>query len=87
MGPADQTDISFPPISSQTLSLPKLEADGSNWVLYKARMLSTLTYRRIIHYVDGRAKKPEQPPAHAPNSAKEKYKSNLETWEIGNEHA
>ena len=86
MGPASQTDIGLPS-NSQTLTLPKLDVDGSNWVLYKVRVLSVLTYRRIICHVDGCAQKPTTPTNKADAAAMEKYKTALEMWEIGNEHA
>jgi hypothetical protein len=50
-------------------------------------MLSALNYRRIICYVDGGAQKPKAPATHAASNVKEKYKNDLETWEIRNKHA
>jgi hypothetical protein len=86
MGPASQTDFTLPS-SSQNLTLPKLEANGSNWVLYKARIISALTYRRVIHYVDSCVKKPQAPSTNTMSDVKDKYENDLENWEIGNEHA
>jgi hypothetical protein len=86
MGPASQTDIVLP-FNNQSLALPKLDSDGSNWVLYKTQIVSALTYRRVIHYIDGCAQKPQTPGSRATSDIIEKYETDLETWEIGNEHA
>jgi hypothetical protein len=85
MGPTGQTDIAFP-TPNQNLTFPKLEDDGSNWVLFKAWILSALTYQKIIHYVNGQAQKPKAPSTSTAADVKEKYENDLETWEIGNEH-
>jgi hypothetical protein len=84
--PASQTDIAFP-TPNQNLPFPKLEDDGSNWVLFKVKILSALTYWKMICYVDGWAQKPKAPSTSAAADVKEKYKNDLETWEIRNEHA
>jgi hypothetical protein len=86
MGPTSQTDIALPS-NNQSLALPKLDSDGSNWVLYKTWIVSALTYRRVICYVDGRAQKPQTPGSRATSDIIKKYETDLETWEIGNEHA
>jgi hypothetical protein len=71
--------------SSQNLPLPKLDLDGSNWVLYKARIVSAITYRKLIWYLDGHTKQSHAPSANA-TDVKENYENDLDTWQAGNEH-
>jgi hypothetical protein len=85
MAPESSNDVPFI-FSSQNLPLPKLDVDGSNFVLYKARIISAITYRKLIQYLDGRAKQPHTPPANAPADVEENYENDLDTWQAGNEH-
>jgi hypothetical protein len=50
-------------------------------------MISVLTYRKLIPYVDGRAQKPKVPNANAMNDIKQKFDNKLKMWEIRNKHA
>jgi hypothetical protein len=86
MGPTSQTDIVLLS-NSQSLALPKLDPDGSNWVLYKTQIVSVLIYQRVIHYVNGHAQKPQTPGSRANSDVIEKYETDLKIWEIENEHA
>ena len=59
MGPA--TDISDMSSTSnnQSLSLPKLKDDSSNWATYSERILNYLTSKGFRRHVQGTARKPE----------------------------
>ena len=59
MGPA--TDISDMSLTSnnQSLSLPKLKDDSSNWATYSETILNYLTLKGFCRHVQGTARKPE----------------------------
>src|SRR6266404_829321 len=59
MGPAPTTfDTMLPSTSSALYNIPKLAEDGTNWITYKERMLTTVSARGLMRYVDGRATLP-----------------------------
>jgi len=58
MGPADISDMSSTS-NNQTLSLPKLKGDSSNWATYSERILNYLTSKGFRRHVQGTARKPE----------------------------
>ena len=58
MGPADISDMSSTP-NNQSLSLPKLKGDSSNWATYSERILNYLTSKGFRRHVQGTARKPE----------------------------
>ena len=59
MGPAPTTfDTMLPSTSSALYNIPKLAEDGTNWITYKERMLTAISARGLMRYVDGRATKP-----------------------------
>ncbi|EIN06140.1 hypothetical protein PUNSTDRAFT_73155, partial [Punctularia strigosozonata HHB-11173 SS5] len=41
--------------------LPKLSADGGNWVLWKAEVTSAIRSKGLLRFLDGRAKPPVKP--------------------------
>ena len=45
-----------------------------------------LTYQNLVCYINGQAQKLKVAGIDSTFDAKEKYKDDLETWEIGNEH-
>jgi ABC-type hemin transport system substrate-binding protein len=60
MGPAaDISDMSSATTNNQTLSLPKLKSDSSNWATYSERVLNYLTSKGLRRHVQGTARKPE----------------------------
>ena len=58
MGPADISDMSLTS-NNQTLSLPKLKGDSSNWATYSERILNYLTSKGLRRHIQGTARKPE----------------------------
>jgi hypothetical protein len=50
-------------------------------------LISALTYRKLIQYVDGCIQKPHAPGPNASKDVKERFDTDLEVWETGNEHA
>jgi hypothetical protein len=50
-------------------------------------LISALTYRKLIRYVDGRIQKLHAPGPNTSKDVKERFDTDLEAWEIGNEHA
>jgi hypothetical protein len=60
MGPADISDMSSTS-NNQTLSLPKLKGDSSNWATYSERVLNYLTSKGLRRHVQDTARKPETP--------------------------
>src|SRR5882762_10759793 len=60
MGPAPTTfDNMLPSSSSALFNIPKLADDGTNWITYKERLLTTIGARGLMRYVEGQAVKPE----------------------------
>src|SRR5882762_1428718 len=60
MGPAPTTfDNMLPSSSSALFNIPKLADDGTNWITYKERLLTTISARGLMRYVEGRAVKLE----------------------------
>jgi hypothetical protein len=60
MSPAVATMESMLPSSSSSLfNIPQLSKDGTNWITYKERMLTAISARGLMRYVDGRAVKPK----------------------------
>ncbi|TBU55226.1 hypothetical protein BD310DRAFT_884822, partial [Dichomitus squalens] len=43
-------------------SVPKLAADGSNWITYKERILTVLGTRGLMRHLLGTARRPPAPP-------------------------
>ena len=58
MAPPDISDMSST-TNNQTLSLPKLKGDSSNWATYSERILNYLTSKGFRRHVQGTARKPE----------------------------
>ena len=58
MGPTDISDMSST-TNNQSLSLPKLKGDSSNWATYSERILNYLTSKGFRRHVQGTARKPE----------------------------
>jgi hypothetical protein len=46
--------------SSNKVSLPKLQDDGSNWVMYKERIKNHLTSKGLMRHLTGTARKPAE---------------------------
>jgi hypothetical protein len=44
--------------SSTKVMLPKLQEDGSNWVMYKEWIVNHLTSKGLLHHLSGTARKP-----------------------------
>ena len=58
MGPTDISDMSSTSSSNQIPTVPKLEADGSNWSTYSERVINYLTSKGLKRHVLGTAHKP-----------------------------
>src|SRR5258705_699260 len=59
MGPAPTTFDNMLPSSNSTLfNIPKLAKDGTNWITYKERLLTTIGVRGLMRYIDCRVKIP-----------------------------
>ena len=56
MGPATDTDAAV----RQSLSLPVLKDDGSNWADYKPRMQNALGAKGLIWHIEGLVTAPAQ---------------------------
>jgi hypothetical protein len=54
MGPANDIDVA----SKQSLTVPILRDDGSNWADYEPKMRNALGAKGLIRHVDGLAKAP-----------------------------
>ena len=59
MGPDNTFDMSSTS-NNQSLSLPKLQSDSSNWATYSERILNYLTSKGFRRHIQGTARKPEQ---------------------------
>ena len=57
MGPADISNMSSTSLSNQTLTVPKLLADGSNWSMYSESIMNDLTLKGFKRHVLGTAYK------------------------------
>ena len=57
MGPADISDMSSTS-SNQTLNLPKLRSDSSNWSTYQEQLLNYVTSKLLKKHLLGTARKP-----------------------------
>jgi hypothetical protein len=55
MGPADISDMSSTPLSNQTLTVPNLIVDGSNWSMYSERVMNYLTSKGLKRHIQGTA--------------------------------
>ena len=60
MGPADIPDMSSMSSTNQSLAVPKLESDGSNWSTYSEQVMNYLTSKGLKRHVMGTARKPVQ---------------------------
>ncbi|KAF8797796.1 hypothetical protein BYT27DRAFT_7218939 [Phlegmacium glaucopus] len=58
MGPEDTSDVN--PASSQGLTIPKLQSNGSNWTTYAERVMNYLTSKGLRRHVTGTVRKPIQ---------------------------
>jgi uncharacterized protein YutE (UPF0331/DUF86 family) len=58
MGPADISDMSSTSSSNQTLTIPKLQAEGLNWSVYIERVMNYLTSKGLKRHVLGTAHRP-----------------------------
>ena len=56
MSPATTNDSSLP--GSNSISIPKLADNGSNWIDYKTKVLIAMGSRGLMGHVEGKAKKP-----------------------------
>jgi len=94
MGPADISDMTSTTSSNQTLTIPKLRADSSNWATYQERILNYLTSKSLKRHVLGTARKPaeievkDDGSVHKKGSSTaltedelEKYEEEVETYE------
>ena len=43
------------------MKVPKLEAGGTNWVIYKDRLLQSINARGLLDHVDGSREEPKCP--------------------------
>ena len=59
MGPAP-AEVMSSGSSIKISSLPKLQANGENWVTYKERLRNHLTSKGLVRHVNGTAKKPAE---------------------------
>lgn len=62
--------------------LPKLSADGENWVNYKDRLLLCVTARGLLSYLDGTETKPVDPKSLTGRGDKWSPKTADEAWEV-----
>ena len=79
--------------TSLASTLPKLAADGSNWIIWKTRMQVFLGAKKIIAHLDSSAAPPQepQPPATNANNDElkmyEKEKEKFTLWTQGDTEA
>lgn len=66
--------------SNQLYSIPKLSADGSNWVLYKQRLESAITAKGLRRHLIGTAKEPNPPKKDATTDDLEKHEDAIELY-------
>src|ERR1700676_4793366 len=52
---------SFGKLGDDLMKVPKLEAGGANWVVYKDRFLWSVDARGLLEHVDGSERKPVCP--------------------------
>ena len=57
MGPANGANKTSLPGSSATITIPKLDDNGSNWVDYKTKVMIAMGSRGLMGIVEGRALK------------------------------
>ncbi|RDB27836.1 Retrovirus-related Pol polyprotein from transposon TNT 1-94 [Hypsizygus marmoreus] len=55
MGPEETYDV-----STNKVTVPKLASNGSNWPTYSARIMNTLTSKKLRRHVIGTARQPEE---------------------------
>ncbi|RDX47714.1 hypothetical protein OH76DRAFT_1316774, partial [Lentinus brumalis] len=75
----------------ESVRVPKLEANGANWVLYKARLTWAADAKGLAGHLDGTSLKPAAPPgaaggtatATSPDPAMVQYKADLADWNKG----
>ena len=82
MSPAEMLSTSYP--TSHQQHLPKLAADGSNWIIYKGRVKIYATMKKLGHLLEGTAApptKPEPPNNSATATEVTVYESALEKFE------
>ncbi|PIL25721.1 hypothetical protein GSI_11471 [Ganoderma sinense ZZ0214-1] len=53
---------SLPVNNTALYSVPKLAADGSNWITYKERILTCMGTRGLMRHLNGTARRPPNPP-------------------------
>ncbi|GBE86198.1 hypothetical protein SCP_0900770 [Sparassis crispa] len=56
MSPASES------LQSHLNVIPKLAADGSNWITYKERMFTVMGSRGLLRHLQGTARRPPDPP-------------------------
>ena len=55
MGPGTNMSVI---VKDDLLNIPKLEPDGSNWVIFKTRLSWALADRQVFNHLAGTAAKP-----------------------------
>ena len=54
--------MSFSKLGDDLMKVPKLDASGTNWVIYKDRFLWAVDARGLLDHVDGSGWEPRRPP-------------------------
>ncbi|KIK16308.1 hypothetical protein PISMIDRAFT_269806 [Pisolithus microcarpus 441] len=82
-------------LGDEFLKVPKLAAEGTNWVTYKDRLLWSVEARGLGGHLDGSETEPEDPKSltgrgesWAPTTSAEKkevevWKAEMKTWQMG----
>ena len=60
-------------LGDDLMKVPKLEAGGTNWVIYKDRLLWSIDARGLLDHIDGSGEQPKCPvrPKFAPKRVEE----------------
>ena len=59
--PTDMSLTSMPVTNAALYSVPKLAANGSNWIMYKERILTCMGMRGLMRHLNSTARRPPNP--------------------------
>ena len=53
--------MSITKLGDDLMKVPKLDASGTNWVIYKDRFLWAVDARGLLHHINGSEEEPQKP--------------------------
>ncbi|KAG6912993.1 hypothetical protein DXG01_010521, partial [Tephrocybe rancida] len=74
------------------LRIPKLDVSGTNWVIYKDRLMWSIDARRLLEHINGTAEAPPDPISNrgpnivlneAETALDVQWKKDLKAWKQG----